>query len=371
MTATAASAPAAPPGAPCFADRLARLLAGPCAILYLGASVTAQQKSYCHALHAQLCRVTGHEHGFHRQAMGGGSSAYALAAMLRAMREADTRYDIVFLETLTGDLNLLVPDAVVPSVLAATADVVRAQGGELCILKLPRMDRPADHAVTLAYDAAAAALGLPVVDVTGFGRPAVQAGALARHVLRDGIHTSEMGSELLGAAVLSQLLAPDAPWPAAEAAEGYAQPLRGRFPQLRLVLDDLAWAQTEGSRRDSFRAAPDNEVFPVVVAPHGAPLAFSFPGYVAYFLFVSAPDASLIDLDFHGVVRRTPLLDRHGHFPHLHMKPIFREFRATDLIRMTALDELPDPNPVPEALRRHLVADKAVRFLGVLGMPDG
>jgi len=70
------------------------------------------------------------------------------------------------------------------------------------------------------------------------------------------------------------------------------------------------------------------------------------------------------------VVRRTSLLDRHGHFPHLHMKPIFREFQATDVIRMTALNELPDPNPVPEAYRRYLVAEKAVRFLGVLGMPS-
>lgn len=354
---------------PRFADRLARLFEGPRSILYLGASVTAQQKSYCHAFHELLCRATGYEHVFHRLAQGGGSSAFALSLLLRSLRAGEARYDIVFLEGLTGDLNLLVPATAAPAVIAATADAVRGRGGEVCVLKLPRMDRPADHPIAMAHDEAAAALGLPVIDLFGFGSPAEGAEAFIRQILRDGIHTSDNGSVLVGAAILGRLLAPDALWPASTPAPGYAEPLRNRLSGLRLVLDDLAWEGREGLERDAFNPPLGDEAYAVVRAPVGAPIAFTFPGYVAYFLFVSAPDSACMDLDFHGLVRRTSLLDRHGHFPHLHMKPIFRDFGAGEVIRMEGLAEIPDPNPVPEAHRHKLSPNKAIRFLGVLGVP--
>ncbi|RXF74470.1 SGNH/GDSL hydrolase family protein [Hansschlegelia zhihuaiae] len=352
-----------------FANRLARLLTGQRTILYLGASVTAQKESYCHAFHDLLCRVTGHAHEFHRIAEGGASSAYALALLLQSLRDRPRRYDLVFLETLTGDLNLLVPPAVVPAVLGATADAVRDQGGELCMIKLPRLDRPDDHPITLAYDESAAELGLPVLDVSGFGRPEHGAEPLSRMALRDGIHTTEAGSVLFGASLLSRLLSPDAAWPEPRSAPGFGAPLRQRLGRLQWLLDDLDWRRTDGLERDVFRAPSGERVHPVVLGPAEQPIEFAFSGYIAYFLFVSAPDSAMIELTFQGVARRTPLLDRYGHFPHLHMKSVFRDFREGDEIRILGLDELPHPNPVPSEHRHLLSKHRKVRFLGVIGAP--
>jgi hypothetical protein len=351
-----------------FTDRLMRLFTGPRTVLYLGASVTAQKTSYCHAFHEMLCRVTGHGHDFHRIAEGGSSSVFALALLQEALRDGHTRYDLVFLETLTGDLNLLAPPDVIPAVLGATADAVRDQGGDLCVIMLPRMDRPADHPIRLAYEEGVAGLGLPLLDVSGFGRPADGAEPLSRLALRDGIHTSESGSLLLGAALLSRLLSPDTVWPDAQHAPGFGAPLRQRLGRLQLLLDDLSWHRPDEMVRDVFQAPSGERVHAVVVGSHELPIDFTFHGYIAYFLFVSAPDSGMIDLEFHGVARRTSLLDRHGYFPHLHMKPIFRDFGEGDRVRILGLDELPDPNPVPSEHRDLLREPRVVRFLGVLGV---
>lgn len=353
-----------------FTDRLMRLFTGRRSILYLGASVTAQKASYCHAFHDMLCRVTGHGHEFHRIAEGGSSSVFALALLQEALRDGRAHYDLVLLETLTGDLNLLVPPEVIPAVLGAAADAVRDQAGDLCVIMLPRMDRPADHPIRLAYEDSVAALGLPMVDLSGFGRPADGAEPLSRMALRDGIHTSDAGSALLGATLLSRLLSPDIVWPDARDRPGFGAPLRQSLSRLQLLLDDLSWRRAENLARDVFQAPSGERVHQVVVGSHGQPIEFTFRGYIAYFLFVSAPDSAVIELEFHGAVRRTSLLDRHGYFPHLHMKPIFRDFREGEHIRILGLNELPDPNPVPEEHRHLLSENRVVRFLGVLGVPD-
>lgn len=352
-----------------FADGIARLLTGPRTILYLGSSVTAQKDSYCHAFHDLLCRVTGQAHAFHRVAEGGSSSVYLLALLLQALRERSAPFDLVFLESLTGDLNLLVPPAVVPAALGAIADAVRGQGGQLCLIKMPRMDRPADHPIALAYDDSATALGLPVLDASGFGRPAEEAEPLSRLALRDGIHTTGSGSLLLGTALLARLLAPDAVWPDARPAPDWGAPLRQRLGRLQWLLDGLGCDRPEELGRDVFPAPSGERVHPVMLATSGQPIEFTYRGYIAYLVFVSAPDSAMMELDFHGIVRRLPLLDRYGFFPHLHMKPIFRDFQEGDRLRLVGLDELPDPNPVPSRFRHLLSETRAIRFLGVVGVP--
>ena len=181
-------------------DVAARLRSQECTIAYLGASVTAQADGYRPRLHDAICWMTGRNH----RSAAAGTGAMGSITGVFLMDDLVLRHqpDLCFVEYATSDVAGTTPPEHLEAAVAGIVGKLDDARCAACFLYLLRTDRePAVmRAVVDTYERVAERHALPSIDV------AAELGASsAVSLLRDGVHTTEAGSDLTAAAVLRGL----------------------------------------------------------------------------------------------------------------------------------------------------------------------
>lgn len=356
---------------PAFSSAILDLFRSEQHILYIGASVTAQKNSFVLSFHERICRATGHPHKASRIAVGGTGSLVQYWLYRQKHGGFDPKPRLVFFECLTGDLNGLVPEALLPPLLGGLANHVRGHGGELCVVNSHRTDRSMSSDMHQAYARAADFFSIPFVNLFNSFTPAMPDGLrLDDLFFRDGIHTTDAGSEILGSMLLAAVMSPRnhaRPLPPDRSAElrHIVQALDG----VRLLQDELRYTTpVDDLEVDSIETIPNGDVYSALVVPSDRRLSFRFTGYLAYLVFITGPDASVVDLTFGGIKRPMNVFDRHSYYRRFRISPIFRNI-DDELIELQVSGRPIDLDLIPPEHRARIVNHRRIRFIGVIGVP--
>jgi glycosyltransferase involved in cell wall biosynthesis len=166
----------------------ARLRSGPCAIAYMGTSVTVQKDGYRPLLHAKLQSRLGRDHVMVNAGTGAIGSVGGLFLMDHLVLRHRPR--ICFIEYATADAERYTPAPLVGPVVEEIVLRLREAECEPCFLLFPRADQSA--AGLDAYVEVAGHHGVAWIDVGG---ALEEAGLGSDDVLRDVVHTTPRGAE--------------------------------------------------------------------------------------------------------------------------------------------------------------------------------
>lgn len=313
----------------------ARLTAEPCAIAYLGASVTVQRNGYRPRLHAALCRRFGREHRAIAAAVGAvGSDA---AAFLMERTVLPHRPDLCLVEYATGDMGTGLPPAQVEAAVEGIAAKLERAGCAPCFLLLYRRTwGEREREVTEAWNRVAARRGIPTINVGEGLREHFESGRLdVDELIEDELHTTPAGGELIAGlladAVVGLARAPAPGRPARDPAAGQAggsasaegragrsASAEGRAPNPapdyrrgRLLPASPADAGGSGTMR-RFRLQ-----LPFLQVEEGERLELTPPGELLGFSTLVGPDSGEVEVSGVGGTERTMLWDEYCHYDRL------------------------------------------------------
>jgi hypothetical protein len=175
-----------------------RLLNEPLTIAYHGASVTAQKSGYRPLLHESLRRRFGQEHRLVTAAVGGVGPASSVFLLDWLAIRHDP--DLCLVELSTHD-----EDGEIEKIEAAAEGIVaklESSGCRACFLHLYRGTWDEEHRARVVgiWERVADRHRIPSIDVGPALRDAIDSGAVRKEeLLRDGMHTTPAGSELVAA----------------------------------------------------------------------------------------------------------------------------------------------------------------------------
>jgi lysophospholipase L1-like esterase len=225
---------------------LARLRETPGTIAYFGASTTAQKRGYRPNLHAALMSVLGGEQRAVNAGIGGIGSLAALFLIDEFVLAAQPQ--LCFVEFTTSDEVGLTPLHLLADGLAAIVAKLRAHGCEPCFLHLFRTDRRSERVLEI-YERVASELHVSTIDLSAAaGTPLAEGASL----LRDTVHTSELGGEAVAEAVARAVASVSTSVADRAAATSTA---KGRFVGARLIAAHSRVAPLMPVIATSFRAA--------------------------------------------------------------------------------------------------------------------
>lgn len=255
----------------------------PCTIAYMGASVTAQKEGFRPRLHELLCRESSRPH----RSVAAGTGAMGSISGLFLMDELVLRHgpDLCLVEYATSDAIGTTPIEHLEPVLDGVVAKLFAHNCACCFLYLTRADGAlaAESPVLAAYERVAERHGVPSIDLTS-----MPSGIGGEALIRDGVHTTALGSMLVAEAVARALRE-------IRAAGGHAAPGstagNDRFAQARL---DPPSETTVGgkARTGQFRLT-----WPYVEIYSGAELRFSPRGDLVGLLVVLGPASGYIRIE--------------------------------------------------------------------------
>jgi hypothetical protein len=171
----------------------------------MGASVTAQREGYRPRLHELLRADTGRDHRAVNAALGATGSITGVFLMDELV--IAHRPDLALVDYATSDVAGTTPSAEFVPVLEGIVGKLRRVGCEPCFLYLHRADVDLDESdVVAAYEEVAGRHGVPTIDVASWMRTEILAERVdGAAVLRDVVHTTELGSTLTAQAILAAL----------------------------------------------------------------------------------------------------------------------------------------------------------------------
>jgi hypothetical protein len=189
-----------------LADIPTRLRSEDCTIAYMGASVTAQKDGYRPRLHEQLKAETGRDHRAVNAALG--ATGAITGVFLMDELALTHRPDLALVEYATSDVVGTTPLAQLVPVLEGIVGKLRRAGCEACFVYLRREEFDLrTSGVIAAYEEVAERHGVPSIDVAAWLDAKISGGEVERGaVLRDVVHTTELGSALTAEAIRDALM---------------------------------------------------------------------------------------------------------------------------------------------------------------------
>jgi hypothetical protein len=186
-----------------FGELTARLGRSECTIAYMGASVTAQRDGYRPRLHELIRARCGQAHA----GINAGTGALGAPSGVFLMDRLVLRHrpDLCFVEYATRDLDGTASASTVGAALEGIVVKLRDSGCEPCFLYLYRsdVDFHGQNEVIAAYEAVAEHHRVPSIDVASAIEEHVASGAIrTEHVLRDVVHTTPAGGQLVADAII-------------------------------------------------------------------------------------------------------------------------------------------------------------------------
>jgi hypothetical protein len=339
-----------------------RLRSQPCKIAYLGASVTAQRDGYRPRLHAALCRELGQDHVPVPAGIGGVGAISGVFLMDDLVLRH--RPDLCLVEFTTSDLaGGSPPDALAPA-LEGIVGKLRDQGCEPCFMHLYRadMDAATPGPVLATYEQVAERHGVPSVDVARWFDARVAEGAFEiRDVLRDLVHTTELGSELTADVVMRALVGKIGTVHGARPARTGALSADS-FRRTRIVAaDPESLKNPSAASLGTFR-----HYYPYVEAGVGNDLRVALDGELVGMLVVVGPDAGVIRVTTLGDSREISLWDVDCHYERLTTAIFERRYAAGVPVVISLTD-----NPIDYSLCRRPPRDptrltKRLKIIGFL-----
>ncbi len=289
-----------------------RLRERPCTIAYLGASVTAQSDGYRTRLHEAIGRRTGQEHLAVAAGVGSVGSISGVFLMDDLVLAHDP--DLCLVEFTTTDLGGETPPEAVEPAVEGIVLKLRDAGCAACLLHLYRADMPAgeDDPVLAAYARVARRHAIPLIDVAGALRERVGSGALAvPDLVRDHVHTTPAGSDLVADAVDRGLARIEASEPGAAPAPEAPHP--DSFHRARLVAARTDMALDPARAREGrFRF-----VRPYVEVAPGNPLRATFAGELVGLVAIVGPSSGWVRVTAGENVQDVLLWDPWCHYDRL------------------------------------------------------
>ena len=270
-------------------------------VAYLGASVSAQRDSFVPLLHQKLCSLTGQSHESRVVGRGATGSMYALESL-----ESDVLIHqpaLCFIEYLTGDLNEgLTPWSEMESALEALVVRISEHGCAVVFLHLFRGDyllSEANRALN-TYEAVANRLGIPSIHAGRFLQRLILDGGVGYFdVIRDAVHTTAFGSELVSRFIahrLSELF-----WTGETLAHpSVPEPEGRRFRNIRLMPPGACYSRFFGEWK--------GKRF-VSLGPELTEIEWVVEGYLLGVSVVVGPHSGVIQIISHGEVRTEVLWD--------------------------------------------------------------
>ena len=276
-----------------------RLRAKDSTIAYMGASVTAQKDGYRPRLHELLRQATGRDH----RAVAAGLGAMGAITGVFLMDELVLahRPELTFVEYATSDVAGTTPPDQLGAVLEGIVCKLRAGGCEPCFLYLHRDDiELGTSAVVETYERVAEHHGVPSIDVSEWMRAAIEQGEVdGGAVLRDVVHTTDIGSALTAEAIWQALEGiPPGPPPA-------RAPLRDdAFTRTRIEPPTPALAVGGPSTEGRFRL-----VYPYLEIDRAGELRFTASGELVGLLLILGPHSGYIHVEALGEIAEHLLWD--------------------------------------------------------------
>jgi hypothetical protein len=183
-----------------------RLTEEPLSIAYFGASVTAQKDGYRPLLHERFRRRFGQDHSSRYAAIGGVD--IVSAAFLADDFVVRHRPDLCLIEFTSIELIWGSSIATAEEAMDGVVSKLRAAEIQPCLLHLARREWHEKNADLLAaFERVAERHGIPSIDLTGVVLESTQ----TDRILRDPVHTTPAGSELVAKLIAGAIeaIAPD------------------------------------------------------------------------------------------------------------------------------------------------------------------
>lgn len=173
----------------------------------MGASVTQQREGFRPRLHELLCGALGQPHAAVNAGTGALGSLPAVFLMDRLV--LGHRPDLCFVEFLSRDLGERWPPETTGAAVEAIVERLTDQGAQPCLLYLYRRDfalRAAPELIAV-YEEVAERHGIPSIDLASPMHHVIDSGLVqGEHVVRDGVHMTPAGAQLVADAILDSVL---------------------------------------------------------------------------------------------------------------------------------------------------------------------
>ncbi len=333
-----------------------RLRAEECTIAYMGASVTAQKDGYRPRLHELIRQGTGRDHravAAGLGAMGSISGVFLLDQLVLAHRP-----DLAFVEYATSDVAGTTPPGRLAAVLEGIVGKLRGGGCEPCFLYLHRGDLELGRsAVVETYERVAAHHGVPSIDVSAWMRAAIERRELdGGALLRDVVHTTELGSALTAEAVWEALeQIPTGPKPALAPVGGDA------FTRTRIERPTAALAVRGPSSEGRFRL-----IFPYLEIDRAGELRFTASGELVGLLVVLGPHSGYIRLEALGEVSEHLLWDIECSYERLGSLIFERPLPAGSEVTIRVSERTVDTSAAKRPPDREQQAERLLKLAGLM-----
>ena len=173
------------------------LLAEPCKIAYLGASVTAQKEGYRGLLEQWFTETFRQPHSAINAGFGGVGSISGVFVMDDQV--ISQQPDLCLIEYSTGDMGGQTTLTEIAGAVEGMVLKLRDIGCQVCFLYLYRRDEALDngHPVIAEYERVAAHYGIPSLHIGRLIQQKIAAGCFsADDIVRDKVHTTAKGSKV-------------------------------------------------------------------------------------------------------------------------------------------------------------------------------
>jgi hypothetical protein len=286
-----------------FGQAARDLRQAPCAVAYLGASVTVQKEGYRPRLHEMIRRRFGQQHPSLFAAVG--ATGVLSAVFLTDELVASHRPTLCIIEYSTptpGPRDLAEARSAIDGIIAKLLTV----GCQPCLLHLYRGGEGQDQIIRM-FEEVAVKHGIPSIDLVTPLRAAVEAGRLdKRWLLRDGIHTTPEGSELVAEmADIALTRIADAGGPGAGLTAPPAVPSYRYAHQIAATLDDVSGS----GEVELFRLHR-----PYLRIGRRARVRRSFDGALHGLAVVIGPESGEVEISAGGERQRKMVFDPSSHY---------------------------------------------------------
>ena len=173
------------------------LLAEPCKIAYLGASVTAQKEGYRGLLEQWFTETFRQPHSAINAGFGGVGSISGVFVMDDQV--ISQQPDLCLIEYSTGDMGGQTTLSEIAGAVEGMVLKLRDIGCQVCFLYLYRRDEALDngHPVIAEYERVAAHYDIPSLHIGRLIQQKIAAGCFsADDIVRDKVHTTAKGSKV-------------------------------------------------------------------------------------------------------------------------------------------------------------------------------